>query len=215
MAQEARLNAWETLLGYALRAIDSVGRPAFATENWSLGGGTVLMRRYRHRLSRDIDIFVPDPQYLGHLDPALNDAVEALAPKHLKGAGFLRLYFPEGEVDFVAAAPVTVKPTTLETVLGRRMRLDTSIEIVAKKIRYRGAQFTARDLFDFAQVAKAHPRDMAKLRPVLHELRDRLHERLSLDDKVLRETFAALDVLEFRPTYEECAGVLRRQLEKA
>lgn len=213
MAKQARLNAWEALLGYALRAIDSVGPPVFARDNWSLGGGTVLMRRYRHRLSRDIDIFVPDPQYLGYLSPELNEAVGALAPRHVRGPGYLRLYFAEGEVDFIAAAPVTDKPTGFETVLGRRMRVDTSIEIVAKKIRYRAAGFTARDLFDFALVAAKHPRALARLKPLLHDRKDALLQRLE-DEQVLRTTFAALDILEFRPTYDECVTVLKTAIEK-
>lgn len=215
MAQEARLRAWEALLRHALRAIDSVGEPVFARENWSFGGGTVLMRRYRHRFSRDIDIFVSDPQYLGYLDPELNDAVAALAPRHLKEANYLRLYFAEGDVDFIAAAPVTRNPRTLETVLDRPMQVDTSIEIVAKKIRYRAAELTARDIFDFALVAKKHPRGMAKIKPVLRERRDALLERLSSGEQVLRKTFAALDVLDFRPGYAECVDILKRALERA
>ena len=43
------------------------------------------MRRYRHRFSRDIDIFVSDPQYLGYLDPELNDAVAALGAETPQG----------------------------------------------------------------------------------------------------------------------------------
>jgi hypothetical protein len=215
VAQEARLKTWETLFGYALRAIDSVGEPVFARGNWSFGGGTVLMRRYRHRVSRDVDIFVPDPQFLGYLDPELNDAVDALTPRHLKGAGFLRLYFPEGEVDFIAAAPVTGKPWAVETVFARRVQVDTSIEIVAKKIRYRAATLTARDLFDFALVAREHPREMAKIGTVLRECRDAVLDRLSAGEKALRTTFAELDVLDFRPSYDECVRVLRQQLGEA
>ena len=187
----------------------------FARDHWSFGGGTVLMRRYRHRFSRDVDIFVPDPQYLGYLDPELNDVVDALVPKHLKEAGYLRLYFPEGEVDFIAAAPVTHSPTVLETVLDRKLRADTSLEIVAKKIRYRAAEFTARDIFDFALVAKKHPRDIVRIKAVLRERREVVLERLASGDKVLRKTFSALDVLDYRPSYDECLGVLKAALKKA
>jgi hypothetical protein len=155
------------------------------------------------------------PQYLSYLDPALNDAVEALTPRHLKGAGYLRLYFPEGEVDFIAAAPVTDKPLVLETVLARRVQVDTSIEILGKKIRYRAADLTARDLFDFALVAQKHPRDIAKIDAVLRERRGAVLERLSSSEKTLRTTFAALDVLDFRPSYDDCVGILKKALAKA
>lgn len=215
MARQDRLSAWETLFRRALQAIDTVAEPALKPANWSFGGGTVLMRRYRHRLSKDIDIFVPDPQYLGYLDPELNDGVQALTSRHLREAGYLRLYFPDGEVDFIAAGPVTEKPSVLETVLDRRVNVETSIEIVAKKIRYRAAGFTARDVFDFALVTKKHPRDASKIRPLLREQRETLLERLASGDKILRTAFAALDVLDYRPSYDECLAILKSALEKA
>lgn len=65
MAEE-RLKAWETLFRRALEIIDSVGASGTRFNDWSFGGGTVLMRRFRHRVSKDVDIFVPDPQYLGY-----------------------------------------------------------------------------------------------------------------------------------------------------
>ena len=162
MAREDRLKTWQTLFRKALRAIDSVGEPVFSLQNWSFGGGTVLMRRFNHRFSKDVDLFVPDPQYLGYLDPDLNDTVEALTPRHLKAANFLRLYFDEGEVDFIAAAPVTGNPRGIEKVLDRDVQVDTSIEIVGKKIQYRAAGFTARDMFDLAFVAEEEPDQLPK-----------------------------------------------------
>ena len=75
MAQD-RLKTWETLFQRALVLIDSVGKSGAVFEPWSFGGGTVLMRKYSHRFSKDIDIFVPDPQYLGYVTPRLNDAAK-------------------------------------------------------------------------------------------------------------------------------------------
>lgn len=57
---------WEKLFPRALALIDEISRyGGIADPFWTLGGGTVLMFRYRHRPSKDIDIFVSDPQYLG------------------------------------------------------------------------------------------------------------------------------------------------------
>jgi hypothetical protein len=36
------------------------------------------MFRCGHRLSKDIDIFVPDPQYLGFVTPRLSDTAASL-----------------------------------------------------------------------------------------------------------------------------------------
>jgi len=213
LAEKDRLKSWETLFRYALRAIDSVGEPVFSPANWSFGGGTVLMRRFRHRISQDIDIFVPDPQYLGHLNPELNDAVEALAPKHLRESKSLRLYFPEGEVDFIAAAPVTDNPRVFERVLDREVQVDTSIEIIAKKIRYRGVEFTARDIFDFAMVAEKQPKEIARIKPLLRKQRDVILGRLASSDKILRKTFAELDVLGYRRSFDECLDLVKKALK--
>lgn len=70
---------WEALLPRALALIDEIGRHGGITRPfWTLGGGTVLMFRHRHRLSKDIDVFVPDPQYLGFVTPRLSDTTAAL-----------------------------------------------------------------------------------------------------------------------------------------
>jgi hypothetical protein len=45
---------------------------------WSFGGGTVLMLRVAHRHSKDIDLFVNEPQYLGYVNPRLSEPAEAV-----------------------------------------------------------------------------------------------------------------------------------------
>ncbi len=84
---EDRLIAWEILFRRALEIIDSVAASGARFDDWSFGGGTVLMRRYRHRVSKDVDFFVPDPQYLGYVSPRLNDTVDSLTSKHLDDRG--------------------------------------------------------------------------------------------------------------------------------
>jgi len=42
---EDRLRSWEVLFGRALALIDSVADAAPPLEDWTFGGGTVLMRR--------------------------------------------------------------------------------------------------------------------------------------------------------------------------
>ena len=71
--------AWESLFSRALMLIDDIRKyGGIADPFWTFGGGTVLMFRYRHRLSKDIDIFVPDPQYLGFVTPRLSDTAADL-----------------------------------------------------------------------------------------------------------------------------------------
>jgi len=152
---ENRLNAWEILFRRALEIVDSVAASGTRFDDRSFGGGTVLMRRYRHRVSKDVDIFVPDPQYLGYVSPKLNDAAESPTSKYLETANSVKLFFPEGEIDFIASAPMTDKPTVNETVLGRRVRVETTAEIIAKKVWHRGREFTARDRIHTPDPARA------------------------------------------------------------
>jgi len=210
---EDPLKIWEILFEKALKVIDSGDPAVFRPEKWSFGGGTVLMRRYRHRLSKDIDIFVPDPQYLGHLSPRLNDTVDALTSKYLEQANFLKLYFDEGEIDFVVSLPLTNNPTVVETLLGRQIRVETTAEILAKKIKYRGAEFTARDIFDFALMVEKEPSALAKIKPLIHERRDAILARIASNDKILRQTFAELEVLDYRRTYDECLNIVKKVLD--
>lgn len=212
---ESRLKIWEKLFERALEIIDLADPSVFRPDRWSFGGGTVLMRRYRHRVSKDIDIFVSDPQYLGYVSPRLNDAVGALVPRHLEQANFLKLYFAEGEIDFVVSLPLTRRPTVAESIFGRQVRVETSREILAKKINYRAAGFTARDLLDFSLIVENEPAALKELRPLMREKREIIFERIAAADVILRKTFAELEVLEYKRTYDACLGIVRQALEAA
>jgi hypothetical protein len=206
-----RLRAWERLFGYALSILDESVAAGAPEVGWTFGGGTVLMRRYRHRVSRDVDIFVPDPQWLGYLTPRLNAKAESLVPEYVEQAGFLKLYFAEGEVDFVVSGPLTDNPTVTEDLFGRKVQVETSAEITAKKVWYRAAEFTARDLFDFTLVTRREPAVPARIASILRARSDALLKRLAAHDAALREDFAALEVLDFSPSYDECVAILRRE----
>ena len=212
---EDRVNAWEILFRRALEIVDSVAASGTRFDDWSFGGGTVLMRRYRHRVSKDVDFFVPDPQYLGYVSPRLNDTADALTSKYLETAISVKLFFPEGEIDFIASAPLTKEPTVNETVLGRRVRVETTTEIIAKKIWHRGREFTARDIFDFALVATREPGAIESIRPILRERREMIRTRIATGEKGLRTAFSGLDTLEFRPEFGECVRIVEDVLDKS
>lgn len=185
MAEDG-LNAWKVLFRRALEIIDAVAASRTRFDDWSFGGGTVLMRRFRHRVSKDVDIFVPDPQYLGYVSPRLNDRADELTQKYLETEISVKLYFPEGEVDFIAAAPATRDPTAVENVLGRSVRVESTAEIIAKKVLHRARAFTARDIFDLALVATRDPAAIDAIGPILRKQRSAIRERISSGDKALR-----------------------------
>lgn len=208
-----RLKTWETLFQRALVLIDSVGKAGITLSDWTFGGGTVLMRRYRHRFSKDIDIFIPSPQYLNYLSPHLNDTAEAMTGDYTLQAEYLKLQFPEGEIDFVVSAPLTDKPTVMETIFDREVMVETSVEIVAKKVWHRGDRFRARDIFDLALVAEKKPESLQSIAPILRGKKDVILARIKASDANLREDFANLEVLEYRRSYDECVRIVSKVLD--
>lgn len=209
---DSRETLWRSLLARALAVLDSALAAGLPAEDWSLGGGTVLMLRHRHRFSKDIDIFIPDPQYLGLLTPRLNDAAQVGMTDYIEQRESVKIYFPEGEVDFVVANPVTDDPFAPMTLLGRTVKTELSQEIVGKKIRYRAADFKARDIFDLALVLEREPQARPVLKALLAAKRAELAHRFAFQDAALREDFALIDVLEYAPTYDHCIALIRDAL---
>lgn len=74
-------------------------------DHWTFGGGTAMMLQIGHRESRDVDIFLSDPQLLPFLDPQKRDFDFEIQPSdHIgDGTGFLKLAFEFGEIDFIIA----------------------------------------------------------------------------------------------------------------
>jgi predicted nucleotidyltransferase component of viral defense system len=210
---DERLKIWETLFQRALQLIDSAKEAGAPLDDWSFGGGTVLMRRHHHRFSKDIDIFVPDRQLLGYLSPRLSTKAESMTNHYDEQGNSVKLYFPEGEIDFVAAGWLTHEPVVNETLFGRNVQVETSTEIVGKKVWYRGEDFKARDIFDLAMVAEKEPKALEAIKPVLGEKRGVILERMKVQEAALREEFSALEVLDYQRTYDECSERVRRVLE--
>ena len=211
MADE-RLKIWETLFQRALVLIDSVQKAGITLSDWTFGGGTVLMRRYRHRFSKDIDIFIPSPQYLNYLSPHLNDTAEAMTGDYTLQAEYLKLQFPEGEIDFVVSEPLTQDPVIAEQIFGREVKVEKSVEIVAKKVWHRGDQFRARDIFDLALIAEKEPEALNSIAPILRDRKDVILARIKASDANLRDDFANLEVLEYRRSYDECVKIVSKIL---
>lgn len=203
---------WKGLFGHALTLVDEIARGGIAQPFWTFGGGTVLMLRYRHRRSRDVDIFVPDPQYLGYVTPRLNPVAERISRDYVEEAGHVKLVRPEGEIDFVAAPNLTTPAFETWRIASRDVRVETAVEIVAKKMWHRGTTATARDLFDLATVIEYEPKSLALAARFLVRNRGAFLAQLRSRADVLRAQFGAIDVLRHRPSYDECAARTERFL---
>lgn len=196
---------WQVLLQHALSLVDEIAAHGIPDPFWTFGGGTVLMLRYGHRLSKDIDIFVPDPQYLGYVSARLSDVAEGVSDQYVEGPGYIKLLRPQGEIDFVASPNLTVEPFEMWELLGRAIKVETSAEIVAKKLWHRGDQVSARDLFDLALVIEREPKALATAGPYLVKHRDAFLKQVHERKLVLKAQFDAIDVLDYRPSYKQAA----------
>jgi hypothetical protein len=203
---------WQSLLAHAFTLVDEIARHGISDPFWTFGGGTVLMLRHAHRLSKDVDIFVPDPQYLGFVSPRLSDAAERVSQDYVEGPGYVKLLRPEGEIDFVASPNLTVQPYDEWTLLGRTVKVETAAEIVAKKLWHRGDRATARDLFDLSLMIEREPDALATASPYLVRHRDAFLTQIQQRRAVLGAQFGEIDALGYRPHYDEAVDRANRFL---
>lgn len=182
---------------------------------WTFGGGTVLMLRLGHRQSKDIDLFVPDPQYLGHVNPRLSDVAEEVSTDYEENAEFIKLRLADGEIDIVVGQALTAEPFDLVTHASRSIRVETSAEIIAKKMWHRGDRAKVRDLFDLWAVAVMEPEAIAAAAPFMTRKGQAFLDSLSAGTSLQRQDFDAIDIIGTRPTYDECVEVARRVISES
>lgn len=150
--------SWEGLHSTALSILDDIEAQGKGAPDIVLGGGTVLMMRMRHRLSKDIDIFLHVAQWLSRLTPRLNDRVAGIVRDYSEQANSVKLVLPNGDIDFVVAGSVSgVAPNETLEFRGRTVMLETTEEILAKKVFYRAALLKSRDVFDLVAASEVFP----------------------------------------------------------
>jgi hypothetical protein len=110
------LDHWRLLLNRAVVGIERLRGANQPIPIWTLGGGTGLMIHAAHRISKDVDVFIDDPQYLSFLSPRLGGEGIWGCKTYDESAHHLKLVFPEGEIDFIVAASVTGFPATRKLI---------------------------------------------------------------------------------------------------
>ncbi|WP_024891933.1 nucleotidyl transferase AbiEii/AbiGii toxin family protein [Luteimonas huabeiensis] len=171
---------------------------------WTFGGGTALMLRIAHRHSKDIDLFVPDPQYLGYVSPRLSDVAEGISTEYVEAAEYIKLFLPKGEIDVVVGKALTDVPYETVSYRGRQIRVETSAEIVAKKMWHRGDRAKGRDLFDLCAVADAEPEQILRAAPFMRRHGAAFLQALIERDAMLRREFAQIDAIGPGLAFERC-----------
>jgi hypothetical protein len=172
-----RTSDWRSLLRKAVSLINTLE----STPNWTFGGGTSLAVHYDHRISYDVDIFVPGAQALTDLSPNRNLATKALLSgrSYQFTGNYLKLELDEGEIDFIIGGNRTGEPTQPWTFENRMIPIETPWETATKKMFYRPSTFKVRDIFDLAAVID---RDGEKLMASLPEIEDRLEKLIDRID---------------------------------
>jgi len=97
-------------------------------------------------------------------------------------------------------------------VEGRAIRLETSTEIIAKKMWHRGQYAKVRDLFDLAMVIEREPIALASASQFLTKHRGEFLAQLDTRGDILKRQFEQIDVLDFAATFAECVASARRFL---
>jgi hypothetical protein len=196
---------WPRLFRIARALIRQVNSERELIDHWTFGGGTAMMLQVGHRESRDVDIFLSDPQLLPLLDPQKRDFQFEISPSECGGDGvrFLKLAFAHiGEIDFIVAGPTTPSPSTQALVEGDTVLLDTIPEIITKKIHYRGASIKPRDIFDIAAAGERHadaivealrsyPADVARTLTAMERLNP-VFVRAAIADLLIKERYVAI-----------------------
>lgn len=206
---------WKTLLEKAYSLLDAVASDGITIPRWSLGGGTVLMFYYAHRKSKDIDIFIPDPQFLAYINPRIGGHGEDVTSEYKDAAEYVKLFLSEGEIDFVASSTLTKNPFEEYEVLGRNILLETPIEIVAKKLWHRGDRATPRDLLDLAMVIDHQYSEILDHRDVFLKNIEAFTNQCESRKSVMLPVFDAIERIEFNLSFDEClerANMLKADL---
>ncbi len=205
----ARPGVWTELFPHALALmahLESVSKPC----TWTFGGGTVLMLRIDHRQSKDIDLFVPDPQCLPYASPRLSDVAETITDDYVETAGFVKLNLPQGEIDIVVGASLTPNPYDVVSFHDRDVRVETCAEILAKKFHHRGDKARVRDLFDLCAIASLEPSAIEVAAPFMRHHGKAFLEAIHTNAEAQKKQFDEIETIPLHPTYSECVATAER-----
>jgi len=190
-SEKWRTSDWKGLLHIALGLIDTLSREV----TWSFGGGTALAVHFNHRISYDIDIFMPNSDWVSDLAPNANPKTRALIGdrKYEFPGNYLKLRLDAGEIDFIVGSKRTSEPTQPWDFEDQAVLIETPWEIGIKKLFYRPSNFKVRDIFDLAAIIEA---DREKLSSFLHLVAERLDKAIDRIDALLDryEEMARTDV---------------------
>ena len=163
-AQLALPDQQAALLRHALQCLDGIAAP----NDCALGGGTALAARWHHRLSVDIDLFTSHANYR-RIKPALDrraqewkaDATFSEVRIH---PSVVHCHLSDGlEFSIAGSDDVTPRPLSNEREAATGVRLQSTAEIIARKIRARminRESYVVRDAYDVVCCLEFDPQSL-------------------------------------------------------
>ncbi|MDE0248097.1 MAG: nucleotidyl transferase AbiEii/AbiGii toxin family protein [Gammaproteobacteria bacterium] len=130
-----------------------------------LGGGTALIARWAHRWTHDLDFFIERASYsrLHENRIAFERDVRtagAIRQLDIRPHNAVIVFEDGGEISLNTTRPYTHNPRSPEIVLGTAVALETTTEVLARKIGGRilgNNTFVPRDLYDIAVARDLDP----------------------------------------------------------
>jgi len=157
----------EEILSLLSKAVGCLEEAGISESEWTFGGGSALMFWYWHRESRDVDIFLTNPQFIVMLSPRLNDYAERIAADYWEASNFVKIVLEDREIDFIVAPNLTgITPVEKKLFPDMEVFVEQPEEIVVKKFFYRTEKLKLRDFFD-AYVVLKDDRRGEKLKTIL------------------------------------------------
>jgi Nucleotidyl transferase AbiEii toxin, Type IV TA system len=165
-----------------------------------------------HRLSKDIDAFITDLQYISILSPRLGGEDVWACDTYDESPNHLKLVYPEGEIDFIVAAPITGLACEAMPIPDEEgdesieIEVEHPVEIALKKLFYRAGSLKVRDIFDIAVVDSLH-HDLLRsnLYHASHVKKVILNRLATLPEAYFRQELAELDIQEnWKHLADEC-----------
>ena len=195
------MSNWRLLLSRTVVGLEQLKQQGQAVPEWVLGGGTALMLHANHRLSKDIDAFIDDPQYLGIMSPKVTEVWNCRTWDEM--AHYLKLIYTEGEIDFIVSGPLSglgthtfeIDLTDLPAARKVSIQVEHAAEIALKKMHYRPTMLKPRDIFDIAVADSIDHDALVGNLSTISDKKTALTKRLdAIDPKFLQSELAELDI---------------------
>lgn len=128
-----------------------------SSNDWFLMGDFALCFLMGHRVERDIVVGLSRMDLLSLLTPRLNERMENLVIDYAEGLNFVKLKFSDFELSFVVERRLTDFEPFKVHLFSNIIQVENPLEIVAKKVFYRGLLLKPLDLIDIAVVYGSYP----------------------------------------------------------